>query len=203
LLLICDGDDVVAPDWLERLVGALDEHAIVTGHIDVVTMNTPDQYEWTGNATMNNKAPVGYEYLPYAPGGNIGMWREVFESVGDFDEDLLRAEDIDFGWRAHYLGIPVHFEPRAVLHRRLKNDPRSEFRTAIRGGIAETGLYRRHRNRGMPRASREDVVAQYRWLVTTGPAVVRGNADPYRWAHHAGKRLGRLAGSARHRVLYL
>jgi hypothetical protein len=168
----------------------------------VVSMNTSQQYDWTGNATMI-AAPVGYGYLPYAPCGNVGMWREVFETVGGFDEDLLRAEDIDFGWRAHYLGIPVHFEPRAVLHRRLNDDPRAEFRTAIRGGIAESGLYRRHRDHGMPRASRKEVVKQYRWMVEKIPDVIAGRANAYRWAHHTGKRIGRLVGSVRNRVMYL
>jgi glycosyltransferase involved in cell wall biosynthesis len=202
VLLICDGDDVVAPDWLELMVAALDEHPIVTGRIDVATMNPPEQYEWMGDATMTS-APVAYAYLPYAPGGNIGMWRDVFDVLNGFDEELLRAEDIDFGWRASYLGIPVHFEPRAVLHRRLGRSPRSELRSAIRGGVAEAGLYRRHRSRGMPRADGAAVLAQYRWLVRTFPDVVTGRADRYRWAHHAGKRIGRIVGSIRYRTKYL
>jgi glycosyltransferase involved in cell wall biosynthesis len=202
VLLICDGDDVVAPDWLERMVAALDDHPIVTGRIDVATMNPPEQYEWMGDATMTS-APVAYGYLPYAPGGNIGMWRDVFDVLAGFDEELLRAEDIDFGWRASYLGIPVHFEPRAVLHRRLGRSPRSELRSAIRGGVAEAGLYRRHRSHGMPRADGAAVLEQYRWLFRTFPDVVTGRADQYRWAHHAGKRIGRIVGSIRYRTKYL
>jgi hypothetical protein len=162
----------------------------------------PPEYTWMGNSTKTG-APVAYGYLPYAPGGNIGMWRDVFDTLGGFDEALLRAEDIDFGWRASYLGIPVHFEPRAVLHRRLGRNPYSELRSAIRGGMAEAGLYRRHREHGMPRADAADVRAQYRWLVRTFPDVVRGRADAYRWAHHAGKRIGRVVGSVRNRTVYL
>jgi glycosyltransferase involved in cell wall biosynthesis len=202
VLLICDGDDIVAPDWLQYMVGAMEDHPIVTGFMDLVTMNRPTQYEWTGDATMR-AVPTGYGFLPYAPGGNIGMWREVFDALVAFDERLRRAEDIDFGWRAGYLGIPIHFEPRAVLHRRLRSTPRSEFRAAVRGGIAEPGLYRRHRDRGMPRAELQECVQQYRWLLRTVPDVIGGRQDPYQWAHHAGKRAGRVIGSARNRVIYL
>jgi glycosyltransferase involved in cell wall biosynthesis len=201
LLLICDGDDIVAPDWLEWLVGALDDHPVVTGFIELVSLNDPQQYAWTGDATRVN-APVAYGYLPYAPGGNIGMWREVFESVGPFDEDLLRAEDIDFGWRASYAGVGVTMEPAAVLHRRLRRDLRGEFRAAVRGGIAEAGLYRRHRSRGMPRDGMEEAAVQYRWLLRSVPGVVRGERDRHQWTHHAGKRVGRLIGSARERTWF-
>ncbi len=184
------------------MAAALDDAPIVTGFIDVVTLNDADRYGWTGDATRD-EVPVAYQYLAYAPGGNIGMWRDVFETVGDFDEHLLRAEDIDFGWRAAYLGIPVAIEPRAVLHRRLRGDPRAEFRAAVRGGIAEAGLYRRHRDRGMPSTTTAEAIEQYRWLLRSVPAVLRGTHDRYQWAHHAGKRLGRVLGSARERTRYL
>ena len=202
LLLICDGDDVVAPDWLEHMVGALSDHPIVTGFIDIVTMNHEDQYAWTGDAAAA-EIPIGYGYLPYAPGGNIAMWREVFDLLAGFDETLLRAEDIDFSWRAAYLGFKPHFEPRVVLYRRLRNSPRSELRTAIRGGIAEARLFRSHRQRGMPRASVTDAATMYRSLLTTLPDALAGRTNRHHWAQHAGKRLGRMIGSVRNRVVYL
>jgi glycosyltransferase involved in cell wall biosynthesis len=201
VLLICDGDDIVAPDWLEWMVAALDEHPVVTGFIELVSLNAPKQYAWTGDATRIHP-PIAYGYLPYAPGGNLGMWREVFETIGPFDEDLLRAEDIDFGWRASYAGIAVTMEPAAVLHRRMRSDLRGEFRAAVRGGIAESGLYRRHRSHGMPREETRDAFVQYRWLLRSVPGVVRGERDRHQWAHHAGKRVGRLLGSARERTWF-
>lgn len=202
LLLICDADDVVAPDWLDRMVGALDDHPIVTGFLDIVAMNRVEQYEWTGDADQR-AAPIGYGYLPYAPGGNIGMWREVYDELAGFDEQLLRAEDIDFGWRAAYLGLGIHFEPRAVLYHRIRPSARSVFRAALRGGVAEPALYRRHRDRGMPRAEWADVRAQYRWLLRRIPDVAAGRADRHQWGHHLGKRVGRVVGSLRNGVAYL
>lgn len=202
LVLICDGDDIVAPDWLEHLCAALDDAPIVTGFIDIVSLNRDEQHAWMGDAERDT-VPTAYGHLPYAPGGNIGMWREVLDAVGPFDETLLRAEDIDFGWRAHALGITVTMEPRAVLHRRLRGSPWAELRAAVRSGVAEVALYRRHAAAGMPAATTAEAVDQYRWLVRTLPDAVRGRADRFRWAHHAGKRVGRLLGSARERTRFL
>ena len=161
-------------------------------------MNEPDQYRWTGDATRD-AVPVAYRYLPYAPGGNIGMWRDVFETVGGFDEQLLRAEDIDFGWRAAYLGIPVAIEPApcctgaSVPTRTPSSAPRSAAASPRPACTAVTATA------GCRATTTSDVLEQYRWLLKSVPAVMRGTTDRYQWAHHAGKRLGRLVGSARER----
>lgn len=202
LLLICDGDDIVADGWLSSIVRSLDDHPIVTGRVDLRAMNGEQQYGWTGDADAMH-VPVGYGFLPYAHGGNLGMWRDILDVLGGFDELLLRAEDIDFSWRAGYLGIAVHFEPGAVLYHRMRTTARSVFRSAVPGGISEPGLYRRHRDRGMPRTARVDVVAHYRFLWRELPGVLAGRSDRHRWAHHAGKRLGRVLGSLRYRTVYL
>src|SRR5579884_2014950 len=199
LLLICDGDDIVAEGWLSAMVWALESHPLVTGHIDLKAMNRPEQYVWTGDADRH-AAPVGYGFMPYGAGGNLGMWREVFDELGGFDEELLRAEDIDFGWRAAERGIAVHYAPFAVLLHRMRPTVLSVFASAVRGGISEPRLHRLHRARGMGRAGREEVVVEWRWLWRRIPAVVSGRGDRHQWAHHAGKRLGRVIGSARHRT---
>jgi glycosyltransferase involved in cell wall biosynthesis len=202
VLLICDGDDIVADDWLSLMVAALDDHPIVSGRNELRSMNRVEQYDWTGNADRNG-GPVAYDFLPYAHGANFGMWREIFTALAGFDEGLLRTQDIDFCWRAAYQGIPVHAEPRAVVHHRMRAGLGAEFRIALRGGIYEPGLYRRHRDHGMPRETRAKVIARYRWLWRNTPGAVRGEINRYRWIHHAGQRLGRVVGSVKHRVVFL
>lgn len=202
VLLICDGDDIVADGWLSAMAAALEEHPLVTGHVDLLAMNREEQYGWTGNAALV-EAPLGYGLRRYAHGGNLGMWRHVLDALGGFDEMLLRAEDIDFGWRAADLGISVHFVPRAVLFHRMYPTARSVFGSAVWGGIGESGLYRRHRDKGMSRATVAEVIAQYRWLLRRAPRAIAGQSNRHQWAHHAGKRLGRLIGTVRYRTVYL
>ncbi len=55
--------------------------------------------------------------IPFACGGAMLIDRQVFLSVGGFDEDLYAYfEDTDLGWRLWVLGYEVIFAPKAVVY---------------------------------------------------------------------------------------
>lgn len=55
--------------------------------------------------------------LPFACGGSMLVDREVFLSVGGFDEDyFIFFEDVDLGWRLWLMGYETMFAPRAVTY---------------------------------------------------------------------------------------
>jgi GT2 family glycosyltransferase len=54
---------------------------------------------------------------PFACGGAMLIDRQVFLTVGGFDEDLYAYfEDVDLGWRLWLLGYEVVFAPRAIAY---------------------------------------------------------------------------------------
>jgi GT2 family glycosyltransferase len=183
------------------MVAGLADHALVTGHLDVTMLNEPAQFLWPGHADAAG-LETPFDFLPYAPGGNLGMRREVFDKVGPFDLAMPRCDDIDFSWRAAYAGIPVHHQATAVIFHRLRDRPWALARTAYYDGIDEGLIYRRHRAHGARREPWSTTTTTWWWIVTSAPAALRG-VDRCRWAWHAGRRVGRIAGSVRHRVLVL
>ncbi len=200
-VLICDADDVVSPEWVQQMVAALDEHEIVTGLCDRRRFNTPDQYEWMGGAEDVDRQI--YDHRPHVSGGNMGVHRDLALALAAFDETLLRAEDIDWAWRAQYAGHEVWFEPSAVIHLQMTEDLGAVARAYYRGGFAEPLLYRRHRAHGMAGEPRSHVADEWRWLVRNARAALKEPDLRYRWTANAAKRVGRLVGSLRHRALYL
>jgi GT2 family glycosyltransferase/glycosyltransferase involved in cell wall biosynthesis len=55
--------------------------------------------------------------IPFACGGAMLIDRQVFLTVGGFDEDLYAYfEDTDLGWRLWVLGYEVIFAPKAVAY---------------------------------------------------------------------------------------
>ena len=202
-VLICDADDVVSPDWVQRMVDALRDHEIVTGALERRSLNTPEQYAWTGDEDATGPE-VGYGYRPYASGGNLGVRRDVALGLGGFDERLSGgAEDVDWSWRAQYAGHDVFFEPGALIHYRMRSDIRSLALRRLRGGFAEPFLYRRHRHRGMGAEPPREVLEVWRWLARNARAARRDPALRYRWTAVAAQRTGRLLGSIRHRARFL
>jgi glycosyltransferase involved in cell wall biosynthesis len=201
-ILICDADDVVSPEWMERMVEALDRHDIVTGPLELRRFNEPRQYEWTGDADAVG-LHVGYGFRQHASGGNLGVRRDVAVHLAGFDEQMRRAEDLDWSWRAQYSGYDIAFEPLAVIHYRMRSDWRHLAAARFRGGLTAPLLYRRHRRRGMRADSKAEVVTSWRWLVVNAPLVWKAPDARHQWISHAAHRAGRVVGSLRHRTRYL
>jgi glycosyltransferase involved in cell wall biosynthesis len=201
-VLICDADDVVGPDWIKQLALALHDHEIVTGFSDRRRFNTPDQYDWWMRTDADLDRPI-YGHRRHASGGNMGVRRDLALTLAGFEETLLRTEDVDWSWRAHYAGREVWFEPSAVVHIRMSDDLRAVARTYYRGGYAEPLLYRRHRAHGMASEPASNVADEWRWLAHNARRALREPELRYRWTANAARRVGRVIGSVRHRALYL
>jgi glycosyltransferase involved in cell wall biosynthesis len=202
VVLICDGDDEVTPNWLRSMVDALRHHDLVTGALDRRALNRPEQYEWGGDVDPDD-AEVGYGFLRYASGGNLGIRRDVARILAGFDESMRGGEDIDFSWRGHYAGYRVHFVRDGVIRYRLRPGLRALLVARFRIGRVEPLIYRRHRRRGMRRASATEVIDTYKWLLRTAPRLVGDPSVRYRWVAAVAQRSGRVVGSLRHRALFL
>jgi hypothetical protein len=136
-------------------------------------------------------------------GCNLGVRRSALWALGGFRPELGTGEDKDLSWRLKvHAGIDVHFEPGAMVHRRVRRGAWRTWRQFLRFGLGQPGLYRTFRDHGMPRSSGPEAARDLAWLVVAVPGLVAGrNRD--RWAETAGLRLGRLVGSLRHQVRYL
>jgi GT2 family glycosyltransferase len=77
---------------------------------------------------------------------NVALDRQVFDSIGSFDEQLGFAEDVDLAWRATDAGLAIRFASSALI------DPdwgsfRDDLSRALRYGVGQVRLYRKHRAR--------------------------------------------------------
>jgi GT2 family glycosyltransferase len=115
-LVFLDSDCVASKQWLQRLVGCLEQGRPVVG--GGVAVSGGSYYATCYNITtfhefLDVQMPGQRDYLPTL---NLAMHRQVFEGVGELDKSLPRAEDIDWTVRMKARGYPLYFEPRAVIH---------------------------------------------------------------------------------------
>lgn len=157
LILICDADDRAHPGWVSAMRSGLRVADAVTGPLVAVYS---DGRRETWNDTQ---VPTSMGYLRYAPGGNIGIRRTVFDAMGGFRADMtLGQEDVDFGWRMVNAGFTISHQPGAAVDYYQRAGWRPLLRQQWRYGRAHVQLYLRHREEPIRVASWK---TSARWFV--------------------------------------
>ena len=117
-LVFCDADDVVADDWINALALVAREADVVAGRLETRMINPPRALMQRGmlhldEAAAEHRAPVALRFLPYAVSANLGVWRDVIDAIGDWDERYrIYMEDVDFSWRAQLHGYQLALRAR-------------------------------------------------------------------------------------------
>lgn len=203
-MAICDADDIVQPGWLAGLVEGLREHELVGGHADMSLSNPPKVVKMRG-ALPTDRLPEGIGAWPFAPGGNMAVRVDVARELHGWDEMYVAgSDDIDFSWRMSRAGYSLGFAPTAVIDYRLRPGLRMLMRQFYSYGKSESLLYRQHREFGLPNYTARDFAKLWRVL---GPALVRESISHNEFTRGAALRelayrSGRIAGSAKHRVMF-
>jgi glycosyltransferase involved in cell wall biosynthesis len=157
-LLFVDSDDALAPDYISAMAGALREHPLVCGRLEVDSLNP----YWTRAMRPSPQfdGPGSFhDFLPQAFGASLGMRRALFESLGGFDESIRWTEDRDLCWRAQLdAGASIVFVPDAVVHYRYRQTLRGIFTQARNWSREERLMRRRYEPRGMPPGSRHPII---------------------------------------------
>lgn len=136
VLLFCDADDQVAPDWIATLAGPLlgGRADLVGGALHVVR----------GDAAHLVVPDEAYSHRQAIFAGNCGVTFESWQTLGGFDSELRCCEDTDLAWGAAEAGLRVEVVPAAVVTYVLKSIP-SEFVQRFRWGFWAPRLLRKHR----------------------------------------------------------
>jgi GT2 family glycosyltransferase len=200
-ILFLDADDEVAPGYLAAMADALEHHRLVGARLDSVTLNAP----WSvlsRPASQEDAIDPLYGFLPAAAGCSIGVRRSLVQQIGGFDPNLPVCDDIDFCWRALLAGAELVFVPDAVVLYRYRDTLGSIFRQARGYGRAGPLLYRKYREKGMPRRSWRSVC---RYWLGAASRVLRAWSKARRAeaAFLLGQRFGIIEGCWRSRVWYL
>lgn len=129
ILVFCDADDVVGRDWLPKIVAGLADADLAIGRIEHKRLNKDSwlaEFSIDSNNFEDDDLEVEDHRAPFPPylmmvrGWGFAIRREIHEKIEGFDEELMAAEDIDYGFRAQLAGATVNFVQDAVLHYRLR-----------------------------------------------------------------------------------
>ena len=195
----CDADDVVSRGWLSRLSEAAEEADLVGGPYEFHRLNA-----WTGRPWWDGSGlPMGWRFLPFGVGGNLAAWTDALRTLGGFNESYPRLQDVELCWRAQLSSLRLGFAPEAIVHCRHRTRLADTALQAYSLGYQQPHLYRDFGRHGMPRSNPYTFLLVAGGLLRRSPAAAISRARRRTWIHHACEQLGRMAGSMRHRTLYL
>lgn len=201
-LAFADSDDIVGPRWVATMGDALRSHQVVTGPIEVDLLNPPWLTAVRGRLPVDRPRTQNGAFTLVA-GGNVGIHRSVWESIGGFAEDAFGGgEDLEFSLRLHAHGVAPHFAPDAILHYRYRSEPRALFRQGRFYGRGKPLIGRLLHDAGLPGPSRlsgwKSWLTLFAWLPR-----LRTREGRAAWCWVAGSRLGQLEGIVHHRAFWL
>jgi glycosyltransferase involved in cell wall biosynthesis len=200
-LAYCDADDVVSEGWLTALAAAAPDGDVVAGMLGGLELNDEVSRAWRPAHPV--EAPeVGHDYMPYAPGGNCGVWTSVARSVRWDERFTFGGSDQEFTWRALHAGHRLVYAPQAVVHQRYRRSLRElagQFYAYGKGGPL---LFRHFRDAGMSRSGLRDALDKWRFIAFGVGNLARPPERQGEWVRVAAFQAGRLAGSLRARVIY-
>ncbi len=145
-VLFTDADCRAAPDWVETLVGRMEEgYRMVGGAYEFPT----DNFWVTGENmailnTLSPETPAG-EVEIRVGGGNMGLWKEALVQLGGFDETFKGGQDNDLAIKLLKAGYKIYFEPRALVAHLHPGGSFADLRKhAVTYGRAAVALIVRH-----------------------------------------------------------
>ena len=142
-------------------------------------------------------------FLDAAASNNLGVRRDVWNSVGGFREAMVASEDTAFCWDAQLLGYRIHRVDDAMVTYRMRSRLRDLWQQQYRWGIAAAQLYALYRDVGAPRSSTRGALVRWGGLILMAPLALFSSDARRDWVGRAARRAGRVHGSVRFRVLFL
>lgn len=151
ILLFCDADDAVAPDWVTEAEDVLSDYAMFSGAATPVPVEVFQRgYEAviegiTPAPEPGNVVRSGTPSYPLLMGGNSGFRRSLYFKLGGYDTAFASlAEDNDLAFRTHRAGTPVVNAPRVRIAYRFRNPSERTIRRGFAEGLAHARLCSKH-----------------------------------------------------------
>lgn len=110
LILWCDADDAVRPEWVKEFCKRVGRGGAGGRILARRPDGSPDHQAFPNGLTQT-------EYFPHGGNCNMAVNREDFLALGGYDESLppYGCEDVDISWRIAESGLPFTYVPEAIV----------------------------------------------------------------------------------------
>ena len=195
-----DSDCVVDPDWLQAVVSPLHDEGVGICGGRILARQPCNRTELFGERIHDQNLAINVSKPPYVATANWSSRLSVLRQVGGFNERFLRGQDSELSRRILRAGYRLVYAPEAVVYHRNKRTFSALFVEGYRHGFWGVRSHREHRAFLAEWGYRRFRSHSWRRLLHHAGRALAG-PDRHASACHAvfdaGKKLGRLSGSAR------
>lgn len=201
-IAFCDGDDVVAPGWIEAVASGLETHQVVTGPHELDRLNPRWLADSRGRSIEQDPVGTFLGIFPTLRGASWGVDRRILDALGGMSEQYRACQDVDFSFRCWMRGIDIIGLPDAIVHYRYRSSTRDLWRQGFAYGSHRPIIARLVNESGRARTPRFSGWKSWAMLLVKLPMVLTkpGRAS---WVWIAANRLGQVVGSIRQRTIML
>lgn len=137
-IVFLDDDAVPGDGYVDRAIELLDEYAVVAGRV------VDTGHHWIGKTIQHYDQGDRPRETDGIVGCNMGFRREVFDTVGLFDEHIEWGHDErEFAdrFRTRY---DIHYDPQLYVMHPYASDLREYLRKLYRLGVADVYYWKKH-----------------------------------------------------------
>ncbi len=194
LLLFCDQDDRVHPDWMRKLVAFSAGYDLFGSAIEGHSLNGADARRVAGIAAPESFQPAGV-FAPVIVGCSFGATADAYRDLGGMDVTWAANHDVELGWRAHNRGYRVGFLPEALVGYRYRTGVRAGLKQGWIRGIEMARLNAEFPDNGLPEIRVTTVAA------TLARLLFAWRMSGEEWGLLASIALGQVRGGLKYRTL--
>jgi len=113
-----DSDCIPEKDWIKNAVNYLNENkscSRIAGHIDIIFKEAKPTTAELYNSVFAFPQKSHALYSGTGVTGNMFTYKNVFDTVGPFNERLLSLGDLEWGKMAHKAGFQIHYRKDVVI----------------------------------------------------------------------------------------
>lgn len=196
ILLFCDHDDRVYPNWVSAMIGFLDTgYDLICSAVEGKSLNADNPRHAADVPPPDKFQPAGV-FAPVIVGTSMACRAEVYRKLGGMDTTYAANEDLAFGWSAHREGFRTGFLAEALVAYRYRPGFRPGYRQGRSRGIGLARLNREFPGNGLPEIHLPELL----WRML-GLSVARGLVGEERGLL-LGIAVGQLRGGLRYRTLH-
>jgi len=133
IIAFIDGDAIASKDWLQQIITMFEKtDAIGVGGPDLLPPNSTTTARMIGyvmtspfarggrfNPSTQHTTMDEEKYVYHIPTCNLALKREVFNTIGLFDESFVKGQDLELNYRIVTTGHKLLYSPKIkVVHHR-------------------------------------------------------------------------------------